>query len=183
MILDILVIATIIIFGVLGYTRGFIKSAMSLIKVSTSVIIAILLCKPFAKLLDNIFGLAKFCAKAFNKEPADGNLILIAISALIIFIIIRVILRFINKLATNAKQNVIANRADSWFGFVFGIVRFCFVFCIFAAVVYIVTAIPFLDGIHTWLFKDSTIALWLYNIATDLLFSKLLSAASQAIGL
>ena len=183
MILDILVIALIIIFGVLGYTRGFIKSAMSLIKVSTSVIIAIILCRPLASFLNSVFGLAKFCSKVFNKTQTEGNLILIAISALLIFLIIRIILRFFNKLATNVKENQTANKADSWIGFGFGIVRFCFIFCILSAIIYVITAMPFLDGIRTWLFKGSTIAKWLYDLATDILFTRILGAASHIIGL
>ena len=183
MLLDLIIIAAILIFGGLGYQRGLIKSAVLLIKSSFSVVMAIILARPIAAFLNNSMGLANTCATAFKTTEANGGLTLIAFVALALFLGLRIILHYINKLSTKARENVIARRADSWLGFLFGTLHFCFIFCIASAVIFIITLVPFLDGIHTWLFKDSTITLWLYELATDLIFQKILGAVASAISL
>jgi len=184
MLLDIIVIAAFIIFGVLGYSRGFIKSALSLIRMSTSVVIAIIVSRPIASFLNNTFDLAKTCAWAFKTTQSNGGLILIAIVALVVFLAIPFFMRFINRLAKKAKEkSKIARHADSWLGAVMGVIQFSFFFCILSAIVFIVTIVPFFKGLHDWLFGDSVVASWLYGLATDLIFQKILGAVSSAIGL
>jgi|GEM_PF-3291182 len=183
MILDAIITIIALYFAITGYTRGFIKSALAMIKVSTSVIVAIILSRPVAAFLNKIFGFAKTCASIFKTSESNGNLILIAIVIILIFIGIRIVLRLFNKMATSAKKNRIVNEADSLLGFLFGLLHFCFIFFILSAVVYIITALPFANGLHDWLFSKSVVGLWLYNTATDLLFVKILGAFSKALNL
>lgn len=183
MLIDSVVIIAFLIYGFIGFTRGFINSILDMVKSSTSVIIAIVLCRPIASFLNNTFGLAKTCSSIFSTSQKEGELILIAVVIILIFITTRLILRLFNSLATKARENKVINKADSIFGFLFGLLRFCFTFCILSTIVYIITMLPFTDGIYTWLFKNSSVALWLYNTTTDIIFTRILGAFTQMIGL
>jgi uncharacterized membrane protein required for colicin V production len=170
MVVDIIVVALFLVFGALGYTRGFVRSALAMVKISVSVIIAVLLARPLANLLENWFG----ASRAFG---ANGGLIMIAICAVAIFIVIRLLLRLIKALSDKTKERSrVINFADRWLGLLFGFLRFCFMFVIISAVVYLISAIPFLSGLRDGLFQDSKVALWLYNLATDVVFAKILAA-------
>ena len=177
MLTDIIVIAIAFLFAVTGFSRGFIKSALSMVKISISVLIALLLCRPIATFLDNVFGLAG----AFD---ANGELLLVAITALVIFITTRLLLIYVKRAVKRAKEEHPAlNKVDSVLGFVFGILRFLFLFFIFSLVLYIITLIPFLDAIRVWIFGESTVAAWLYEIMTTIVFHELLGVFAGAVGM
>lgn len=183
MLLDVIVIIAFLIYGLIGYTRGFMNSAIAMVKSSTSVIIAIILCRPVASFLDSTFGLAETCSSLFKVSEKEGKLVLIALVILLIFIVTRLILRLFNSLATKARNNQIVNKADSIFGFFFGLLRFCFIICIISTAIYVILMLPFTDSLHSWLFKDSSVALWLYDTITNVVFTRILGAVSQLVGL
>ena len=182
MILDLIVIALFLIFGLVGMRRGFIDSALLMVKTSFSIIIAIVLARPVAGLLNSIFGLQKVCTDLFNTSATNGKLIYIAIIILLIFVLIRLIIHFLRKLGARAKEIKIVKGADSALGFLFGLLRFAFMFCLLSFAVYVITALPFLGGLRTALFEGSTVAKWLYKVVTDLVLHEVLGAAASLIG-
>ena len=175
MLTDIIVIAIAFIFAVSGFSRGFVKSALSMVKISISVIIAILLARPIATFLNNVFGLA-------NLFDANGELLLVVIVALVIFIVTRLLLRYLKLKVKRAREEHPAfNKVDSVMGFLFGMLRFLFLFLIFSLILYVITLIPFLDAIRAWIFDGSTVAAWLYDLMTTVVFGEILNVIGGVI--
>ena len=179
MLTDIIVVGAFVAFAVLGYFRGLTRSAVSLVRISISVIIAFLLASPIAKLLNNLFRLSNALAKAFNTSAGNGNLILIAIVTIVIFIILRVVLMKLVRMADKAREdNHVFSYFDRWLGALFGVLRFVFLFSILAIAFRFITFIPFLKSLRDVVFGGSTVALWLYNLVTNIILSEALSAAT-----
>jgi len=161
MLIDIIVVGLLLFFVVAGYLQGFLRCTLSMVKISISIIVAVLLCRPAAIMLDTLFGYYSWF---------DSDLVATAVMALAIFIIIRLALMKIRRIVEKFRENDTVSRVDNIFGALFGLLRFAFVFFIFSLVVLIVSIIPFLDSTVAWLFEGSTIAYWLYSLmAGDIL--------------
>ena len=79
LIIDIVFVALVVILAIIGLVRGFAQSALSLIGSFVSIILAILIAKPFAALINAIFGSNNFfsekIAEVFNGfNPAFGEI-------------------------------------------------------------------------------------------------------------
>ena len=66
-IIDIVVVALIAIMAIIGLVRGFAQSALSLIGSFVSIVLAVLIAKPFGALINAIFGANKF----FSEKIAE----------------------------------------------------------------------------------------------------------------
>ena len=75
MIVDIILIAIIVFFAIIGLCKGFVKSLVSLFKGLTDVVIAIVLAKPIAKLLSGIGAIYNMVSNAIAKLVPIGVLI------------------------------------------------------------------------------------------------------------
>ena len=167
MLADVILVLAFLTFAGLGFVRGFVKSAASLVKASISVVVAFLLSRPLATVLNSIFGLNKVVANIFN--VSSGRPILIAILAFIIFIAIRIVLHKLVKFAERSRERSrVFNHVDRWLGALFGAVRFLFLFSLFAVAFYVITRISFIRPLHDTVFGDSKVAVWLYNIVVKL---------------
>jgi len=182
MLTDIIVIGAFIAFAVLGYVRGFTRSVVSLIRISISVVIAFLLGSPLARMFNN-WGLGKSLAELFGTSVTNGRYITTALVTIIIFIILRLILHKFVRIADKAQENGnVVGALDRWLGAGFGILRFVFLFSILAIVFRLITLLPLVDSLHGIVFKESIVALWLYDLIVKTIFAGALAVASQYLG-
>lgn len=167
MLTDVILILAILTFAGLGFIRGFVKSAASVIRGSIAVIAAFLLSRPIASVLNSLFGLNKVVANMF--DVSQGGPILVAIVTFIVFIAIRLVLHKLVKFAEKSReQSRIFNHVDRLLGALFGAVRFLFLFSLFAVAFYLITRISFIKPLHDTIFGDSTVAVWLYDLVVKL---------------
>lgn len=182
MLTDIIVIGVFISFSVLGYLRGFVKSVVSLVRISTSVIIAFLLANPVAKLL-NSAGFGDWLGWLFATSDSNGRIISVCFVTLIFFIILRIILsKFVNLAEKARETNKPFGIADRLLGGLFGMLRFVFMFCIIAVIFRLVTFLPLVNSLHDLVFGGSVVTLWFYNLITKTILAELLAAASNLLG-
>lgn len=168
MLVDAIILLAFATFAVLGYLRGFVKSAASLVRISISVIIAFLLARPVAAVLSSIFKLDKTLANAFSM-PGGGKAILTGIIAIVIFFAIRIALYKLVKFAEKSREkSQVFNKLDRWLGALFGAARFLFFFSLCAVVFYLLTRMPFLRSMEDTLLDGSHVAKWLYKLVVKL---------------
>jgi len=175
MIVDLIIILVFFGFALLGYVRGFIRSAASLVRVSISVLVAFLLSRPIAAALNGIFRVDRGLENLFS--VSSGRPILIAIITIILFFAIRIALHKIVKFAERSREQSVAfNRVDRWLGGLFGAARFLFLFSLFAVIFYLLTRISFIRPLEDTVFGDSTVANWLYEFIVELVLVQGISA-------
>ena len=110
MILDILLIVFVLIFGAIGYRKGFFESASDFINLFFSLIMVLLFYNDFAEFLSMEFRLS------------GGVVIIIAMSA--IFMVSLLVLRFITRVIlflTEGSNQI--QYIDKWLGLFFGVIR------------------------------------------------------------
>lgn len=168
MLTDAIIILAFFAFAILGYARGLVKSAASLVRVSVSVVIAFIISRPIAAILNSIFGLNKALSNAFG--VSSGKAVLIAIITIIIFIAIRLVLHKLVKFAEKSREKSrVFNHIDRWLGALFGALRFLFLFSLFAIGFYLLTRISFIRPLENTVFSDSHIANWLYKFVVKII--------------
>jgi uncharacterized membrane protein required for colicin V production len=171
MLTDIIVVFALIVFIVLGFTRGFVRSAVLLVRIPMTIVISFLLASPIAAFF-NLLGFSGLLARWIDTSPSNARLLSVAIVAVVIFIAIRIILHKLVKMSDKAKEKQhIFNKVDRWLGAVFGILRFTIIFTLIAIGFRLITIVPFLSSLHGIVFDGSRVALWLYNLVTGIIFT------------
>ena len=94
-----------------------------------------------------------------------GFIMLLIITAVVVFIGILLLLRFLNKVIDKLTRNDSIFVVDRILGLVFGAAR-CFITLMSAfALVFIISSIPFASGVADWLFNGSVVTKFLYELA------------------
>lgn len=70
-VLDVVIIALIAVFALIGFKKGFFKSVLALISTLATIIISILCASPFAKLLNKIYDFTGFIADKLSDGIAS----------------------------------------------------------------------------------------------------------------
>jgi len=171
MLIDIITVTLIFIFCIIGIRTGFLRGILSFVTIFASIIIAIFLARPIARVLDSWFNLAETAGNWFT---GDGNLdtmarnngliVLTVFSAIFVFALIRIILWLLRKRIRRLKEDFHTfNRVDQLFGFFFGLFRFIFYTTIVSTFLLVASSLTFLEWLPNWLFEDSTVAYWIYQ--------------------
>ena len=189
MVIDIILISFLIGFAVLGSRRGFLRSLLSLVSITVSILLAVLGARPIARLLDNWWGLADSIGEWFSGGGIldsvarnNGMLVLIIMVAVVLFVGLRISLFFLKRFVKHVMENSkVLGRIDQVLGLFFGIVRFFYYVCLLSLVVMILSSTSALADLPQWLFADSTIAAWLYDRALDVVIPLLRSVGAQAV--
>lgn len=74
-ILDIIVIAVLLIFAIIGFFKGFLNTLLSLFGNLASLAIAIVIVKPCAKFLDSIFHISNWLGNSLIKGVLNANVL------------------------------------------------------------------------------------------------------------
>ena len=148
---DIIIIAIILVSTFLAYRKGLITLAIQLVSVIIAVVLTLILYKPVSNVIINVTGIDEMIQNAIleeandimtnNQENADQvvesiqnnmlpetartisiNIIQGAV-ILILYVIIRIILRFITALANLVAKLPILNQFNKLGGVIYGILR------------------------------------------------------------
>ncbi|MBE5746424.1 MAG: hypothetical protein E7359_03970 [Clostridiales bacterium] len=218
-VLDIVLIVFILIIAIIGFSKGFLNSLLSLISNLLTFVGAFFAAKPLTSLLNKIFGLASTIGNSLssqissfftdftnlsgaevlaNKCTADGllrtafslfikpetiyasdealasslssfagNVVTMAISMVIAFIIIRLIIFFLAKIFDALKKKSLAiNGLDKTIGLILGIVKGLIFFAIVCVVANLLQTVPAVADALDTVFTGSNIAKPLYDFIT-----------------
>ena len=141
-----------------GALRGFMKGILSFVTNTAAIIISILASRPIILLINNITN---------NTITRDGQLALHIMIAIGIFIFIKLIIMVVKcKITKIKRQNGVVNKIDRVFGLLLGFLKFIVWACITATFIMVLSGI--FSGLHNFLFSSSTVAIWIYDRALDI---------------
>jgi uncharacterized membrane protein required for colicin V production len=170
MVLDIIIVIIALLYMGLGFWRGLLRSVLSLVKISVSIILAILLGRPIAGLLD----------KWFSISEGVGEFTWIAICVLCVFILLRLVLRLLDKVVRSAHEKSDGvKKVDRILGLIFGFVRFAMLCFVISLVIFVAEAIGL--NLVEPMFKNSPVCEWIYRTCVKLLINPAISALGGAI--
>lgn len=178
MIIDIVVVLGFVLLVVLGFIRGLVKSAVMMVSIPISIVISFIVASPIAAFLNYALGFSKAVAGWFNTSAGNGKILAVVLIAIIIFIVIRIVLHKLTKVADKAKENKhILGKVDRWLGVAFGALRFVVMFSLiaiaFAIITMIIDFIPFIDwNLYETVFSGSKVAKWLYGVIITIIFAR-----------
>lgn len=150
-IVDIIIIAIILVSTFLAYRKGLITLAIQLVSVIIAVVLTLLLYKPVSNVIINVTGIDEMIQNAILEEANDimtnnqenANQVVESIQnnmlpetartisiniiqgavILILYVIIRIILRFVTALANLVAKLPILNQFNKLGGVIYGILR------------------------------------------------------------
>lgn len=150
-IVDIIIIAIILVSTFLAYKKGLITLAIQLVSVIIAVVLTLLLYKPVSNVIINVTGIDEMIQNAILEEANDimtnnqenANQVVESIQnnmlpetartisiniiqgavILILYVIIRIILRFVTALANLVAKLPILNQFNKLGGVIYGILR------------------------------------------------------------
>jgi uncharacterized membrane protein required for colicin V production len=116
---DIVIGLIVLICVVVGTKRGFVRSVLLIVATALSLTAAFVLTKPAATFLEEKFGLA---AGMEGWLGISGGVWLTVLTAVSIFILVRLVLIILDKCFRRIKENIkTINALDRLLGFFFGI--------------------------------------------------------------
>ena len=176
-IVDIIIIAIILVSTFLAYRKGLITLAIQLVSVIIAVVLTLILYKPVSNVIINVTGIDEMIQNAILEEANDimtnnqenANQVVESIQnnmlpetartisiniiqgavILILYVIIRIILRFITALANLVAKLPILNQFNKLGGVIYGILRGLLIVYILLLLVNVSGAIDAKNKVYT----------------------------------
>ena len=195
---DIIFIAIVAIFAIVGLWKGLLDSVLGLVTTLVSIVLSIWWAKPVAKFLrrivdiDNIF--FKMLKGAFAEKETIKVLgvisltreklsafLTVALSAVIIFILIRLSVWVVSKLFDSATaSNSALSGLNRVFGLVFGVVKGLIVCCAILAGLFVIGNTGLAKNLDTKL-DNTKVVSFFYKYTGDYVTDKLNASKIQSI--
>lgn len=236
LIIDVAIVALLIIFGIIGFKKGFLKSFISLFSWVVCIIVAIFTCKYVASWLNGIYNFSGWIGDKIanglngvneiftqsvssfastdaiiselgnvnmngllyqlvkvvfsNSNITDtstvdgsissyvgaslGHIIMLIISAILVFIILKIVIALLSRLFDNIARTKILGGLNKILGLALGLLKAGCIIIIFNAILVALSLIPAVNNTFTPLIQDNThIERVIYN-QTDELVGKYL---------
>ncbi|MFI3167356.1 MAG: CvpA family protein [Bacillota bacterium] len=191
MIIDLILIAIVGLFGFLGAKRGFTNSILSFVNKIVSLVVALLLAKPFASILlqtplatlaENIVSPLTEIAILSDTSITTSiqSWILIAFSFVIIYIVAFLAFKLLQALADSITSLPVLKQLDSLLGFCLGIASCMIAVFILLAILSIFQDTTLFAGLFDKI-DNSYLTNFLYNnnLIMNILFSEELTVAVE----
>ena len=188
--IDIIFIAILVIFAIIGIVKGLLESILSLVSTGVAFGLALWIGKPAAKFLRSIVDVdgwfEKLLAKASDQDPiADflgititqkqlAHFLTVVLCVIVVFILIKLIVLLLAKLFDNALQNSKGfSGLNRVLGMMFGVCRGLFIVCCGLAVCSIVTWIPGIGNTVTAKISDTKLTSFVYKYVDNFVEDKI----------
>lgn len=139
-IIDLIFIAIIAIFAILGMYKGFFSTLLSLLGFLGTLVVAFLFKDQMAFLLNSLFGLTDWLAITLGNSIA--YIITIIVGIILTYIIIRVLVFVLNHTVGQLFKGKVLGKANVAFGFILGIIKGVVYTMFFFVIVSVLTLIP-----------------------------------------
>ena len=188
--LDIVVIALIALFAIIGLFKGFFDGLISICTIFVSLIISITLANPFANLIRSIVDIDGWWDFILQKLGVGDSMVIfgalyareklaafltVLVSTIILFIFIRCLVRLLKKLFQSiSKKSKIINNLNKFFGFVLGAMKGSIIIILILAVCSIITSlgVPGLSDTITTTIDGTTVTSFAYEKVDSIIDQK-----------
>ena len=199
-IVDIIIIAIILVSTFLAYRKGLITLAIQLVSVIIAVVLTLILYKPVSNVIINVTGIDEMIQNAILEEANDimtnnqenANQVVESIQnnmlpetartisiniiqgavILILYVIIRIILRFVTALANLVAKLPILNQFNKLGGVIYGILRGLLIVYILLLLVNVSGEIDAKNKVYTTVEESYIGKVMNENNILDILFTK-----------
>jgi uncharacterized membrane protein required for colicin V production len=157
MIADVVVVIIVLVNLIIGFKKGFLRCLLGIATTLVSAIVCVFLAKPTASMLDNLFDLSPKFQEWMNGflGANTGWYALLLISAVGLFILLRLILIIVDNAVMHIKETMPAvNFFDQALGLFFGLILSVIYLTGLVMSVEFLAGIPFLADITKWLQVD-----------------------------
>jgi len=170
--IDFIVGFVILVFVILGIKTGFIRGFFGSIATYASLIIAVTSARPLATSLNERYSWAEALSGLIEGGGGmnevgrgQGMLMLMLVTGLAIFLVVRILIAIVKRFLSNAAQkNKVLGRLDRILGVAFGLFRFMIFASLACGIVFFITRIGLFSGLESFLFTDSVLARWIYDL-------------------
>ena len=188
--IDIVFIAILALFAIIGIVKGLLESILSLVSTGVAFGLSIWIGKPAAKFLRGIVDIdgwfEKLLAKASDQDPiADflgvtitreqlAKFLTVVLCVIVVFILIKLIVLLLAKLFDNAIQNNTGfSGLNRVLGMLFGACKGIFIICCGLAICSFVTWIPGIGSKVTNAINDTKITSFVYKYVDEFVEDKM----------
>lgn len=162
-IVDVIFIAILLIFALVGLFRGFFNTLISLLGFVASILIAFLFREQTIAILDSIFGLSDWATNLVGEGVA--SFLIPAIAILVAFILIKIIVFILEHTVGKLFKKGLVGNINRALGCILGFVKGAlYTFGVFM-VLFALSAIPTVKNFTDSTFKDTYIVSWVYSLA------------------
>lgn len=182
--LDIVLVAILIVFTVIGLFKGFIDSVLGLISTGVAFVIAIVCTKPATKLINKIVDVPKWFNGMLDKVASDetikifgaiefskievANFLSVVFSILVVFILVKVAIWLLARLFSSAvEKSTFGSGLNKTLGGLFGALQGAVVVIVILVLMSLVSGTRlFGDKIQTTI-DDSKVTHTVYKYVSD----------------
>ncbi|MFI3166243.1 MAG: CvpA family protein [Bacillota bacterium] len=186
MILDLILVAIIIIFAIIGAKKGFIDTILGFVNKIAALLIALIFAKPFASVLEStsLYDLASnitskldniniaLISNSTTLKETLNSWILIAFAFIILYIVSYLLIKILRKFADTLTSLPILKQVDSLAGFALGVCESLIVVFILLGIMSLFESMSFFTGFFETM-ESSYLTKYLYdnNFIVNILFS------------
>ncbi len=186
MILDLILVAIIIIFAIIGAKKGFVDTVLRLVNKIVALLIALIFAKPFASVLEStsLYDFASnitskldniSIALIANSETLKETLtswILIAFSFILLYLVAYIAIKILRKFADALTSLPVLKQADSLAGFALGVCESLIIIFILLWIISLFESMSIFTGFFETM-ESSYLTKYLYenNFVVNALFS------------
>lgn len=186
MILDLILVAIIIIFAIIGAKKGFIDTILGFVNKIAALLIALIFAKPFASVLEStsLYDLASnitskldniniaLISNSTTLKETLNSWILIAFAFIILYIVSYLLIKILRKFADTLTSLPILKQVDSLAGFALGVCESLIVLFILLGIMSLFESMSIFTGFFETM-ESSYLTKYLYdnNFIVNILFS------------
>jgi len=178
--IDAIFIAIIVVYALVGLSKGFFESILRLVSTGASVGLAVWLARPASALVNKILPLVTWYEKALANQPdpisifghelthtqAAGFLSIVT-TGLVIFILVKIIIWILAKLFDSAtKNNSALSGLNRLLGLIFGVVKGAVITGSLLATLSLLSSIPAMEKV-TNAITSTKVTGWVYKYVDD----------------
>ena len=178
--IDVIFAVIIIVYALIGLSKGFFESVLRLVSTGASVGLAVWLAKPLSAIVNKILPLIKWYEKALENQPETikvfgyefthsqaAAFLSIVTTGIVIFFLVKIIIWILAKLFDNAtKNNTALSGINRVLGLLFGLAKGGVIIAALLGTVSLLSSIPALEKTGDAV-ASTKVTGWVYKYVDD----------------
>ncbi|MBP5651097.1 MAG: CvpA family protein, partial [Clostridia bacterium] len=154
--IDAILIAVIVIYALIGLSKGFFESVLRLISTAVAVGLAVWLARPASTLVNSVLDLVKWYEKALSSQPDPLNIfgqqlthaqaagfLSIVTTGIVIFVLVKIIIWILAKIFdSSTKNNTALSGLNRLLGLAFGLAKACVIIAAALGTISMLSSLP-----------------------------------------
>ena len=154
--IDAILIAIIVIYALIGLSKGFFESVLRLVSTAIAVGLAVWLARPASTLVNGVLPLIKWYKQALSSQPDPLNIfgqqlthaqaagfLSVVTTGIVIFILVKVIIWILAKIFdSSTKNNTALSGLNRLLGLAFGLAKACVIIAAALGTISMLSSLP-----------------------------------------